>query len=77
MGCFHANQTILRELTRLGSIALGVSGMRERRKPTPRSKRNIFDWLSLIAAVGLVTGVATMTVAWKPVPPAMMARAAQ
>jgi hypothetical protein len=51
--------------------------MRERRKPTPRSKRNIFDWLSLIAAVGLVTGVATMTVAWKPVPPAMLARAAQ
>jgi hypothetical protein len=62
MGCFHANQTILRELTRLGSIG---------------SKRNIFDWLSLIAAVGLVTGVATMTVAWKPVPPAMLARAAQ
>jgi hypothetical protein len=52
----------LRELTRLGSIG---------------SKRNIFDWLSLIAAVGLVTGVATMTVAWKPVPPAMLARAAQ
>jgi hypothetical protein len=51
--------------------------MRKRRKPTRRPKRAWFDWVALIAAVGLITGVASVTVAWKPVPPAMMARAAQ
>jgi fatty acid desaturase len=47
--------------------------MRKRRKPTRRPKRAWFDWVALIAAVGLITGVASVTVAWKPVPPAMMA----
>jgi hypothetical protein len=30
-----------------------------------RHTRNVLDWLSLFAALGLITGVATASVAWK------------
>jgi hypothetical protein len=43
--------------------------------PSAQRGRNLLDWLSLLAAFGLIAGVATASLSWKH-DPIIIARAA-